>query len=58
MVIFAPNGRYAYICSSFTPETVVVDTSTYSIEARIKQASRFCPNIAATPDGSQVRIYW
>lgn len=54
MVIFAPNGRYAYVCSSFTPETVVVDTATHNIVGRVKQASKFCPNIAATPDGSQV----
>src|SRR5438874_4733741 len=24
MQIFSPDGRYGYICSSFTPETVVV----------------------------------
>jgi len=54
MTIFSPDGKYAYICSSFTPETVVVDTATYTIAGRIKQASTFCPNIAATPDGSQV----
>jgi len=54
MTIFSPDGKYAYICSSFTPETVVVDTATYSIVSRIKQASPFCPNIAATPDGAQV----
>lgn len=54
MTIFSPDGRYAYICSSFTPETVVVDTATYKTVGRVKQASTFCPNIAATPDGSQV----
>ena len=54
MTIFAPDGKYAYICSSLTPETVVVDTSTYNIVGRVKQASVFCPNIAVTPDGKQV----
>jgi len=54
MIIFSPDGKYAYICSSFTPETVVIDTATYDTVGRIKQASSFCPNIAATPDGSQV----
>ena len=54
MIIFSPNGKYAYVCSSFTPETVVIDTASYDTVARIKQASTFCPNIAATPDGSQV----
>lgn len=32
----------------------MVDTSNHNIISRIKQASPFCPNIAATPDGSQV----
>lgn len=26
MVLFSPNGRYAYVPSSFTPELDVVDT--------------------------------
>jgi YVTN family beta-propeller protein len=54
MTIFSPDGRYGYVCSSFTPETVVVDTQAHVIVGRVKQVSRFCPNIAATPDGEQV----
>ena len=54
MQIFSPDGKYGYICSSFNPETDVVSVATHSIVARVKQASPFCPNIAATPDGSQV----
>jgi YVTN family beta-propeller protein len=54
MQIFSPDGKYGYVCSSFNPETDVVSVSTHSIVARVKQASPFCPNIAATPDGSQV----
>ncbi len=54
MTIFSPDGAYGYICSSFTPETVVIDTKTYQIVGRVKQASPFCPDIAATPDGKQV----
>ncbi len=54
MTIFAPDGTYGYVCSSFTPETVVIDTKTYRIVGRIKQASPFCPDIAATPDGKQI----
>ena len=38
----------------FTPETVVIDTKNYKIVGRIQQASPFCPDIAATPDGKQV----
>ena len=54
MQIFSPDGGYGYICSSFTPETVVVAVADHTIVARVKQESPFCPNIAATPDGQQV----
>ena len=54
MTIFSPDGRYGYVCSSFTPETVVISTHTYEIVGRVKQISPFCPNIAASPDGKQV----
>jgi YVTN family beta-propeller protein len=54
MTIFSPDGRYGYVCSSFTPETVVVTTKDHQIVGRVKQVSPFCPNIAATPDGEQV----
>lgn len=54
MQIFSPDGKYGYVCSSFNPETDVISVATHEIIARIKQASPFCPNIAATPDGTQV----
>ena len=54
MQIFSPDGKYGYICSSFNPETDVVTVADHQIVARVKQDSPFCPNIAATPDGSQV----
>jgi YVTN family beta-propeller protein len=54
MQIFSPDGKYGYICSSFNPETVVVTAADHKIVGHIQQASPFCPNIAATPDGSQV----
>jgi YVTN family beta-propeller protein len=54
MTIFSPDGRYGYVCSSFTPETVVVSTSKHAIVGRVKQESPFCPNIAVTPEGDQV----
>jgi YVTN family beta-propeller protein len=54
MTIFSPDGKYGYVCSSFTPETAVIDTKTHRIVGRVKQASPFCPDIAATPDGKQV----
>src|SRR3954447_8387346 len=54
MTIFSPDGAYGYVCSSFSPETVVVSTKTHEIVGRVKQVSPFCPNIAASPDGEQV----
>jgi YVTN family beta-propeller protein len=54
MQTFSPDGKYAYVCSSFTPETVVVAVSDHKIVGHVPQASPFCPNIAATPDGKQV----
>ncbi|TPG61373.1 YncE family protein [Roseomonas nepalensis] len=54
MTIFSPDGAYGYVCSSFNPETVVVATASHEIVGRVKQESPFCPNIAATPDGTQV----
>ena len=54
MQIFSPDGMYGYVCSSFSPETVVISLSDHKIVGRVKQESPFCPNIAATPDGKQV----
>jgi YVTN family beta-propeller protein len=54
MTIFSPDGAYGYVCSSFTPETVVVTTNNHEIVGRVRQVSPFCPNIAAAPDGDQV----
>lgn len=54
MTIFSPDGRYGYVCSSFNPETVVIATTSHKIIGHVMQASPFCPDIAATPDGSQV----
>jgi YVTN family beta-propeller protein len=54
MTIFSPDGKYGYVCSSFTPETDVITVADHKVVARVPQASPFCPNIAATPDGAQV----
>jgi YVTN family beta-propeller protein len=54
MQIFSPDGKYGYVCSSFNPETDVVLVATHEIISRVRQPSPFCPNIAVTPDGSQV----
>jgi len=54
MTIFSPDGKYGYVCSAFTPETAVITVADHKIVGKVRQASPFCPNIAATPDGSQV----
>jgi YVTN family beta-propeller protein len=54
MTIFSPDGQYGYVCSSFSPEAVVIATTEHKIVGHVKQESPFCPDIAATPDGSQV----
>jgi YVTN family beta-propeller protein len=54
MTIFSPDGKYGYVCSSFTPETEVITVADHQIVGKVTQASPFCPNIAATPDSSQV----
>ena len=54
MTIFSPDGKYGYVCSSSIPQTTVVDVHSHEIVGAVPQASPFCPNIAATPDGRQV----
>src|SRR5258705_1451040 len=54
MQIFSPDGTYGYVCSSFNPETVIITVADHQIIGRVAQPSPFCPNIAATPDGTQV----
>jgi len=54
MQIFSPDGKYGYVCSSFNPEIDVISVADHKIAGTIKQASPFCPDLAATPDGKQV----
>jgi YVTN family beta-propeller protein len=54
MTIFSPDGKYGYVCSSFSPETVVITTAARKVIGHVKQESPFCPDLAATPDGNQV----
>ena len=54
MQIFSPDGKYGYVCSSFTPQLSVITVADHKVVATVKQESPFCPNIAATPDGKQV----
>ena len=50
MVMFRPDGKYAFVPSSFTPEMDVIDTATYQVVARQVQASPFSPNLAVDQD--------
>jgi len=54
MTIFSPDGKYGYVCSSFTPETEIITVADHRVVGKVAQASPFCPNIAATPDSKQV----
>src|SRR6202047_3460726 len=54
MTIFSPDGKYGYVCSVFTPQTAVITVADHRVVGKVAQASPFCPNIAATPDGKQV----
>jgi len=56
MTMFGPDGRYGFVCSSFTPELAVVDATSHQIVSRLPQASPFCPNIAVTPENDEVWI--
>ena len=39
MTIFSPDGKYAYVCSSFTPETEVITVADHKIVGKVPQAS-------------------
>ena len=54
MTIFSPDNRYGYVCSSFTPETVVISVQNHGIVGQVAQPSPFCPDLAASPDGQEV----
>jgi DNA-binding beta-propeller fold protein YncE len=54
MTMFGPDGHYAFVCSSFTPELTVLDVKSHQIIKRVPQASPFCPNIAVTPENDEV----
>jgi YVTN family beta-propeller protein len=50
MVLFRPDGKYAFVPSSFTPEMAVIETATYRVIARVSQTSPFSPNLAVDQD--------
>jgi DNA-binding beta-propeller fold protein YncE len=56
MIAFTPDGKEAYVCSSFTPEVDVVSGETYEIIKRIPVVSPFSPNIFTSPDGKFIAL--
>src|SRR6476659_7782082 len=56
MTMFGTDDKYAFVCSSFTPELTIVDRASHKIVKRIPQASPFCPNIAVSPENDEVWI--
>jgi YVTN family beta-propeller protein len=56
MTMSSPDGRYAFVCSSFTPELTVVETASHEILKQVPQASPFCPDIAVTPENDEIWI--
>jgi DNA-binding beta-propeller fold protein YncE len=54
MVLFRPDGKYAFVCHSFTPELHVVDVKRKRVVKRIPVVSPFSPNLAVSADGREV----
>jgi len=53
-VAFSPDGKRAFVCSSFSPELAVVDVATYKVIKKVPVVSPFSPNIFPTQDGQQI----
>jgi YVTN family beta-propeller protein len=56
MTMFGPDGKYGFVCSSFTPELTIVEAASHQIIKRVPQLSPFCPNIAVSPENDEVWI--
>ncbi len=56
MTMFGPDGKYGFVCSSFTPELAVIDVASHKVIKRLPQVSPFSPNIAVTPENDEVWI--
>ncbi len=53
MTIFSPDGKYGYVCSSFSPETLVIDTASKQIVGRVKQKVPSAPTSPRRPMASR-----
>jgi YVTN family beta-propeller protein len=54
MIMFRPDGRYAFVNSSRTAELAVVDVARHEVVRRIPMPSTFSPNLAVSPDGREL----
>ncbi len=54
MVLFHPNGKLAFVVSSFTPVVEVIDVASRKIIKQIKVVSPFSPFLQFTPDGKEM----
>ena len=54
MVLFHPNGKLAFVVSSFTPEVDVIDVASRKIVKRIPVVSPFSPFLQFSPDGREI----
>jgi YVTN family beta-propeller protein len=56
MTMFGPDSKYAFVCSSFTPELAIIDVASHKVIKRMPQVSPFSPDIAVTPENDEVWI--
>jgi len=56
MTMFGPDGKYAFVCSSFVAELTVLDVASHQVIKTLPQGSPFCPNIAVSPENDEVWI--
>jgi YVTN family beta-propeller protein len=54
MVLFHPNGKLAFVVSSFTPEVDVIDVASRKIVKRIPVVSPFSPFLQFSPDAREL----
>jgi YVTN family beta-propeller protein len=54
MVLFHPDGKRAFVVSSFTPVVEVVDVRAHKVIHQIKVVSPFSPFLQLTPDGGEM----
>jgi YVTN family beta-propeller protein len=54
MVLFHPNGKLAFLVSSFNPVAEIIDVKSHKVIKQIKVVSPFSPFLQFTPDFKEV----